>query len=153
MSQGHQLPTGARSLGHQLSLLARLLDSALRERIAPHGVAPAQFALLLELFERDGQSQVELCKSVQVDQSTMAHTLRRMERDGLITRAASSTDKRRTEVWLTDHARGLKPMLFAIGRATGEAATRDIAEADLATVHRVLAQMIDNLEQADPPTG
>lgn len=148
-----QSPTGARSLGHQLSLVARLLDGALRERITPHRVAPAQFAPLLELFKRDGQSQVELCRAIQVDQSTMTHTLRRMERDGLITRSASSTDKRRSEIWLTDHARDLKPTLFAIGRTTGGAATRGISEADLDTARRVLAQMIDNLEHASPPSS
>ena len=71
------------SWGYQANLLARLFEIALRSRIAPYGVAPGQFPQLLALFERDGVSQAELCRAVQVDQSTMTHTLRRMERDGL----------------------------------------------------------------------
>jgi DNA-binding MarR family transcriptional regulator len=45
--------------------------------------APAIKALLT-LFERDGRTQRELCEVASVDQSTMAKTLARMRRDGLV---------------------------------------------------------------------
>ena len=134
------------SLGYQVNHLARLLEAALRVRIAPHGVAPGQFAQLLALYERDGVSQVELCDAVKIDQSTMAHTLRRMERDGLVSRRASELDRRRTDIWLTDHARALEPTLVACAVETNEVATREISTSDLTVTYRVLAQMIRNLE-------
>lgn len=59
---------------------------ALHQRIAPHDVVPGQFAQLLALYERDGVTQQELCEIVRIEQPTMAVTLQRMERDGLITR-------------------------------------------------------------------
>lgn len=142
------------SLGYQVNHLARLLEAALRLRIAPHGVAPGQFPPLLALYEQDGVSQSELCRAVQIDQSTMVLTLRRMERDALVTRRPSRQDRRRTEVWLTDRGRALEATLAACATETNAAATAGIGEADLATTQRVIAQLIANLaapaEQAQP---
>jgi len=90
-----------KSLGYQVNHLARLLAAALRERIEPHGVVPGQFAQLLALLERDGISQSELCDQVRIDQSTMAHTLKRMERDGLVSRSPDPGDQRRALIRLT----------------------------------------------------
>ena len=141
------------SLGYQVNLVARLLESALRTRIAPHGVVPGQFAQLLTLFERDGISQADLCRAVHIDQSTMALTLRRMERDGLITRVASQQDKRRTEIWLTSRARDLQATLIACAQDANAAAAQGVSEADLATTRRVLAGMIENLQADSTPAG
>jgi DNA-binding MarR family transcriptional regulator len=140
------------SLGYQINHLARLMETALRVRIASCGVAPGQFAQLLALFERDGVSQAELCKAVHVDQSTMALTLRRMERDGLVTRLPSPQDRRRTDIWLTDRARDLEATLVTRARETNTVATEGISEADLAVTHRVLARMIQNLTTQDERT-
>ena len=139
-------------MGYQVNLLARLFESALRARIAPHGVVPGQFAQLLALLERDGVSQADLCKAVHIDQSTMALTLRRMERDGLITRVASQQDKRRTEIWLTSRARELKATLIACAQDANAVATQGVSEVDIATTLRVLTQMIRNLQAETSPT-
>jgi DNA-binding MarR family transcriptional regulator len=133
------------SLGYQINHLARLLEAALRMRIAPHGVAPGQFAQLLALYEQDGVSQSELCRVVQIDQSTMALTLRRMERDGLVSRQPSQQDRRQMEIWLTDRARDLEATLVASAHETNALATAGVSEADLATTKRVIARMVDNM--------
>lgn len=146
-------PAESQPLGLQVNLVARLLESALRPRIAPLGVAPGQIAALLTLYERDGRSQAELCDAVHIDQSTMAHTLSRMERDGLITRVASQQDKRRKEIYLTDRARELQSTLIASGRDVGAVATRGVNAADIATTRRVLAQVLENLRQQAPLAG
>jgi DNA-directed RNA polymerase specialized sigma24 family protein len=65
------------SLGYQVNHLARLLEHRLRDRIAPLGVLPGQFAQMLTLYEADGLTQAELCDRVQVEQPTMANTLAR----------------------------------------------------------------------------
>ena len=139
-------------MGYQVNHLARLMEAALRAQIRPHGVAPGQFAQLLALYERDGVSQAELCEAVQIDQSTMALTLRRMERDGLVVRQTSQHDRRRSDVVLTDRARDLETTLAACAQDTNTLATQGISEADLAVAHRVIAQMIDNLTGSGTPS-
>jgi DNA-binding MarR family transcriptional regulator len=136
------------SVGYQVNHLARLLEAALRTRISPYGVAPGQFAQLLALYEQDGVSQSELCRAVQIDQSTMALTLRRMERDGLVSRQPSQQDRRRVEIWLTDRARGLEGPLAGCANDVNATAGAAISQADMATTMKVIAQMIDNLTDA-----
>lgn len=144
-----RLPRAA-SLGYQVNLLARLMEGALRVRIRTHGVAPGQFAQLLALYERDGISQAELCRAVHIDQSTMALTLRRMERDGLVTREPSEQDRRRVEIRLTDRTRALERVLVGSAEETNSVATAGISERDLAVTRRVIARMIQNLTATAP---
>lgn len=144
-SKSTELPRGE-SLGYQVNHLARLLAAALRERIEPLGVVPGQFAQLLVLLERDGISQAELCREVQIDQSTMTHTLRRMERDGLVSRESDPADQRRSVIRLTPQARQLAPRLVDAARDVNALAAAGVSAADLDTFMRVLATAIENLQ-------
>ena len=134
------------SLGYLSNHLARLFAHALAERIAPHGVVPGQFAQLLALYEQDGLSQRELCDRVRVEQATMAKTLQRMERDGLVRCLPDPDDRRRIRVYLTDQARALKPHLTAAGREVNSAATRNLTDAQIETYRELARRLIHNLE-------
>jgi DNA-binding MarR family transcriptional regulator len=134
------------SLGYQVNHLARLLAQALGARIAATGVVPGQFAQLLALFEQDGLTQRELCDRVRIEQPTMAKTLSRMQRDGLVTCRPDSVDRRRIRVGLTGHARALEPQLMAAARAVNAAATQGLTDDEVATYQRLTATLIRNLE-------
>ena len=137
------------SLGYQVNHLSRLLVMALRERIAACGVVPGQFAQLLALYERDEVTQSELCAQVRIDQSTMAHTLKRMERDGLIQRRSDPADGRRSVIALTPQARVLERELVLAAQQINTAATRGFSEEEAVTSLRLITRMIANLE-TDP---
>ncbi len=137
------------SVGYQVNRLARLFEAALRRRIAGYGVVPGQFPALLALFEHDGQTQRELCQIASVDQSTMAKTLARMRRDGLIRAEPDPADGRSTRYYLTSRARALEPDLAAAGHAVIAVATSGIPEAMLAAFDQTVADMASNLT-ADP---
>lgn len=136
------------SLGYRVNHLARLLEHALRDRIAPFGVVPGQFPTLLSLWEADGLTQAELCASVRIEQPTMANTLARMERDGLIKRIPDPDDRRRSLVLLTPKARSLERPLGAEARAVNAIATGDLDAARVTELLGVLATIIGNLEAA-----
>lgn len=133
------------SLGYQVNHLARLLERRLRERIAPLGVVPGQFAQLLALYEVDGLTQAELCARVQIEQPTMANTLARMERDGLIVREPDPADRRRALVRLTARAREIEGELVSAARAVNAEATRGLPEQEVAALMGSMATMIANL--------
>ena len=135
----------ASSAGYQVNRLARLFEAALRQRIAAHGVVPGQFPALLALFENDGRTQRELCDAASVDQSTMAKTLARMRRDGLVREEPDPRDARRTRYHLTPHARALEPELAAAGHDVIAQATKGIPAARLAAFDQTLAEMASNL--------
>jgi DNA-binding MarR family transcriptional regulator len=137
------------SLGYQVNHLARLLEQHLRVRIARYGVVPGQFAQLLALYEEEPLTQRELCERVRIEQSTMAYTLQRMERDGLVRRAPDPADARRSFVTLTERARELQEPLYAAAREVNRLATRDMSEPEVAAVMSAVVKMIDNFESGD----
>lgn len=137
------------SLGYQVNHLARQLAQALRRRIEAFGVVPGQFAQLLALYEQDGLTQSELSRRVRIEQPTMAVTLKRMERDGLVERVPDPSDGRRALVMLTAHARRLEPELTAAAREVNAVALDGLSKSDVDGFMRTLDRLIANLE-AEP---
>ena len=91
-----------------LSLLAnhlsRLFAKRMVEAIKPFGIAPGQLPLLQALWTQDGLTQKQIVDMLGVEQATIANTLNRMERDGLITRTADRADRRSRRIMLTPKA-------------------------------------------------
>jgi len=140
------------SLGYQVNHLARLLAQALGASIAPHGVVPGQFAQLLALFEEDDLTQRELCDRVRIEQATMANTLKRMQRDGLVDCLPDPADGRRMRVKLTERARTLEADLVSAARDVNAAATQGVSDEEVAAFMRITATLIRNLEGAAGPS-
>ncbi|UWQ73443.1 MarR family winged helix-turn-helix transcriptional regulator [Leisingera sp. M658] len=99
------------SAGYLVNHTARLFAAGLQERITPLGITIGQFPILLELWVKDGVTQRELLQKLALEQATLANTLNRMERDGLIVRKKHPSDARSQQIWLT-----------AKGQATRESA-------------------------------
>jgi DNA-binding MarR family transcriptional regulator len=134
------------SLGYQVNHLARLLAQGLAARIAPYGVVPGQFAQLLTLFEEDGLTQRELCDRVRIEQATMAKTLQRMQRDGLVRCVPDPDDGRRIRVYLTEQARAIEADLTAAARSVNASATDGLSDSEVTNYLNLTARLIQNLE-------
>jgi DNA-binding MarR family transcriptional regulator len=110
------------SAGYLANHMARLFAIALHDRIRPLGLAPAQFMTLLELWNEDGLTQKDLVRRLDVEQATMANTLKRMERDGLIARQENPDDRRARLIRLTPKAKKLQDDATAAATAVNEKA-------------------------------
>ena len=109
-----------RSAGYLINHLARILAQALAREIRPLGLVPGQFMVLLELWREDGLTQRDLVARLDVEQATLANTLARMERDGLVTRVPHPTDGRAQLIRITARARRLEePATAAAGQVNG----------------------------------
>lgn len=110
------------SAGYLANHMARLFARGLQDRIAPLGIVTGQFPILLELWEQDGITQRELLAKLDIEQATLANTLTRMERDGLIKRTKHPSDARAQQIWLTTEARSVRDAAYAAARAQNERA-------------------------------
>lgn len=130
----------------KLNYLARLLLLQVDEQVKPHGVTQGQLPILCCLHDEEGQTQAELCRKIQVEQPTMANTLRRMERDGLIVRTPNEQDKRQMRIYLTDR---IRPTVVALQQKRDEVVacmTRQMSADDLTTFSRLLDLARNSLE-------
>ena len=103
--------------------LARSHRAKAAGMLADIGLFPGQEILLMQLAEKDGKPQKSLCESIGLDHSTVAKSVARLERDGLIERSKCPEDGRVSQVHLT-----------AKGRETTDAISRVWAELERLTI-------------------
>lgn len=116
------------SAGYLANHVARLFARELAEAVRPLGLAPAQFMVLLELWREEGLTQKDLVGRLDVEQATMAATLARMERDGLIERRPDQADARARRIQLTARARALQEPALAAAKAVNARALASFSE-------------------------
>ena len=135
------------SAGYLANHMARLFAQALHERIAPLGIVPGQFPALLCLWEHDGVTQKELVAQLDIEQATMANTLTRMERDGLIRRTKHPSDARAQLIWLTAKAKDIRDKAYTAANEVNTLALSGLGDREQADfigcMTRVIAAIQD----------
>jgi DNA-binding MarR family transcriptional regulator len=101
------------NLGFLLAKTSQRWNELLYERFVAAGfpeVRPAYGSLLIPLYEEDGLRQGELARRARLSKQTLTTMTRALERDGLVERRIDPSDARATQIFLTDHARRLRPV-------------------------------------------
>jgi MarR family transcriptional regulator for hemolysin len=82
------------SMGYMMNWAARVFRRLADRRLKPLGFSSGHLPVLNALIQADGMSQKALIEVSAMEQPTMAATLARMERDGLVERSADPNDGR-----------------------------------------------------------
>ncbi|MDU8927523.1 MarR family transcriptional regulator [Alisedimentitalea sp. MJ-SS2] len=135
------------SAGYLANHMARLFAAGLTRRISPLGIAPAQFMILLELWDEDGLTQRDLVDRLDLEQATVANTLSRMERDGLITRRASPNDGRARIVELTQASKEMREEATQAAMAQNRAALSGLTVEEQAQLVGLMQRVIDGMRR------
>ena len=130
------------SAGYLANHMARLFERGLAARIRPLGLTTGTFPALLELWENDGLTQKQLVERLDIEQATMANTLSRMERDGLIRREKDPGDGRVQRIRLTERARALRDPAIAAATAENEDALHALSDEESAEFISLMQKII-----------
>lgn len=135
-------------LGDQLCFdlyaASRALTAAYRPALAELGLTYPQYLVLIVLWERDQQTVSELAGRLRLDHGTLTPLLRRMERNGLLTRTRTESDERFVEIRLTEAGDGLRVHASRIHCDMKDALALTQAEfAELQTKLRVVTHRVD----------
>jgi DNA-binding MarR family transcriptional regulator len=133
------------SAGYLLNRLARIFARGLTARIKPLGLTTGTFPALLELWETDGLTQKDLVERLDIEQATMANTLARMERDGLIVRKRDEGDGRVQRIWLTEHARGLRDPAVSAALEENASALAGFSDAERDQFVALMQKLIETM--------
>src|SRR5690554_6286267 len=90
-----------RSEGYLTNWAARLFAQAMDRAVGPHGLASAYVPVLFALGGGAELTQAQLAHFAAIEQPTMAATLGRMARDGLLVRRPDPDDRRKTLIGLS----------------------------------------------------
>lgn len=112
-----------------------------------HGLelTPEQWIVLVQLWQKDGQSQSALSELTLRDRPTMSRIIDTMEKSGLVERVADAADARTRRVKLTRAGKALQPKLVPLAKSIVARLEQGIPARDLETTHRTLARMLENL--------
>lgn len=137
-----------RSSGYLANWAARLFTREIEKRLKPAGLSSAYMPVFFALARTEGLSQTALARHASVEQPTMAATLKRMERDGLVTRRADPDDGRGSLVSLTPLAFEKMRHVQASGQAVNEIALGVLSAAEREQFLTLLRRVIGALEAA-----
>ncbi len=106
--------------------LARAHRGLAAQMLHKLGLFPGQELILMQLWEKDGQSQHDLGQTLHLDHSTVAKSMRRLECAGLVTRCRGLEDGRVTLVTLTPAGWDLQPQVQAVWEQLEAVTTQDL---------------------------
>lgn len=138
------------SAGYLVNHMARIFAQGLSSRIKPLGLSTGTFPALLELWDQDGLTQKDLVQRLDIEQATMANTLNRMARDGLVIRKKDPNDGRAQRIWLTDHARGLQEPAVAAAMAVNDAALAGLDPQERQLLMSLMRRVIAGVAEGNP---
>ncbi len=139
-----------RSAGYLVNHLARLFGIALADRLKPFDLAPAQFMVLLVLWREPGISQRQLTEKLSVEQATMANTLNRMARDGLIERRPHPQDGRIQLIFPTSRALALEAAATHEAAAVNAQALAGLSPGEVEQFLAIMGRVMLNLQSPRP---
>ncbi|ORA28265.1 MarR family winged helix-turn-helix transcriptional regulator [Mycobacterium aquaticum] len=93
--------------GTALRKASRRVTALYDEALAPSGLRSTQFAILAEIVDREEGPPTlnQLADDLALDRSGLGHSLRPLEREGLVRLERSDRDRRSVLVLLTDRGR------------------------------------------------
>ncbi|PKB13425.1 DNA-binding MarR family transcriptional regulator [Novosphingobium kunmingense] len=133
------------SIGYLSRIVFRTFSRVLERRTMEHGVSAGQWRFLRQLWVEDGLTQRELSDKVGMREPTTVVALRSLEAAGLIRRERSVDDRRKTHIFLTDHARALETLLNPHNAEVHDIATAGLSDAEVETLKNLLRRVHANL--------
>jgi MarR family transcriptional regulator, organic hydroperoxide resistance regulator len=92
----------------------REIESRYRPLLAELGLTYPQYLTLMVLWERGEVTVSELCAALSLDTGTVSPILKRMERDGIISKRRNEKDERSVRISLTAKGQSLEKKARAI---------------------------------------
>jgi DNA-binding MarR family transcriptional regulator len=132
-------------VGYWVHMAAHRFECAMNIQLATEGITYRQCQVLAWLAIKGKLSQVDLADCLRVDPSTLVKVLDRMERDGLITRAACPEDRRRKYIAPTKKAVPVWRRIIDCAGRVRERSIRGLSPAEVKTLRRMLEHVYENL--------
>ena len=135
------------SLGFLANLAALELKYSLTREFKQHGhdVTAEQFAVLVSLWEKEGQAQSELAEHLAKDKTNITRILDGLERRSLIVRRPNAKDRRSYGIHLTQDGRKIKDKLIPLAADINRSALSGFSEKEEQELKKFLKTIFTNL--------
>lgn len=137
--------SGQGEISHGIASVARAHLAVAGRLLREHGLYPGQELLLMRLWESDHQSQTELARALNHDLSTVSRTVQSLQRNGLVTRTPSKSDRRAVTVSLTATGIALRDDVQRMWTQLEQVTTTGMSDRQRGDLLRLLRRVERNL--------
>lgn len=132
------------SVGYWLASAQRSFMSALRDRLAPHGITHRQAEILGWIALEGPLSQADLAGRMLIEPPSLVGTLDRMEASGLLVRKPCAEDRRKNLIHALPPAEQMWEQILSCARGVRTQAVAGLSEDEVATLKALLRRVRDN---------
>jgi DNA-binding MarR family transcriptional regulator len=129
--------------GRLVDFANRFIASELVRR-GVEGIVPSHGDILCALFEEDGLPVSEIARRTHRTKSTICVLASKLEGNGYVERRPDPADRRAVGLWLTEKARGLKPVFEAISSDLADRITQSLSPEEAIVLGNLLARVVRN---------
>lgn len=140
------------SVGYLIHECARLYRRDFERRARDIGLTRAQWTILAHLARNEGDNQVSVADTLELQPITLARTLDRMAEAGWVERRPDPEDRRARLLYLTDKAWQVLDRMYPLAMETREVALAGMSAEAREQLIAVLAQLRTNLLASAAPT-
>jgi DNA-binding MarR family transcriptional regulator len=125
------------------------MTACYRQGLEELGLTYSQYAVMLVLWQHEAVSMGALCDQLHLDSGTLSPLLKRLEKQGRVTRRRRPEDERTLEIACTDQGRALREKARGVQRDVERATGMDSGE--LAGLREQLNELAGRLRAATAP--
>lgn len=141
----YEIPTGTmeKTSGFLMFRTARGMKKMLDSRLSKFNVTSSQASVLNTLNSFDGLPLSDVGKSVHLDKPAITGLADRMEKDGLVERRRTSSDRRIIQLFLTNKGKSLFNKIEDIIVDVDQQLVKDLSLKEIDTLHKMLQSIWD----------
>lgn len=127
--------------GRWISVIHRYRKAFADRMLKPCGVTGGQYLFILALNRYNGASQEQISDFLKIDKTTTARAIKKLEKEGFVSRTQDKTDKRAYQVYLTPKAQDIVPQIRRTMREWEDIVTVDLSDEEYAMLETILEKM------------
>lgn len=125
--------------------VSKKMADMFNERLATFGVTRVQWIAMYYLLKYGVMSQKDLADRMDLKESTVARLVDRMESENLIERIKDASDRRVTNIELTESGRKRMEELLPEGQKMSDFFSKGITDEEIEVFKRVLDKFMKNI--------
>jgi MarR family transcriptional regulator, transcriptional regulator for hemolysin len=132
-------------IGRKLATTAKTVGSAFNAALAAEGGSVPVWLILDSIKRGQWTTQLDLARSLEIEGPTLTRHLDNLERDGLVTRQRSDSDRRAFRVELTDAGEAAYGRMLGAVIAFNRRLTTGLTSAELRQLGDLLGRLSANV--------
>jgi DNA-binding MarR family transcriptional regulator len=130
----------------KISCLFRTMNSMMKKELQKYDIGRGQFHFLMYLLKNgDGISQEELNENLNFDKATTARAIKKLIKNGYLTKKIDDNDHRMNRIFLTNKAYNIYNEMVNMNNYWEKIITENLSCEEKEMVQHILNKMLDNI--------